>query len=301
MTIIDTHQHLWNLDRFQPPWLGEVPPPLSERHTTAEYLEHTDGLDVAGAVYMEADVAPEDQVAEAEWIIGLCESSDHPTRAAVISGRPEHDDFESRVDQFKDYPFIKGFRRVLQVDEVPPGCCLEQRFVRSVQYLGEVGLSYDICIRPRELDDAVKLVEQCPGTRFILDHCGNADPKAFLSADRTGGGEPWHDAELWKRSMAEIAKFDNVVCKISGLVARAPADWAAEDLAEPVNHCLDEFGPDRVVFGSDWPVVRLTASFKRWVAALQEIVRERSEEDQKKLFHDNAVRLYGLTSRFTRA
>jgi predicted TIM-barrel fold metal-dependent hydrolase len=85
-----------------------------------------------------------------------------------------------------------------------------------------------------------------------------------------------------------------VICKISGIVARAPEQWGPEHLAPLINHCLDQFGPDRVVFGGDWPVCKLRATYRQWVTALKEVIAGRSEEDQKKLLHDNAVRLYSL-------
>ena len=96
--------------------------------------------------------------------------------------------------------------------------------------------------------------------------------------------------------MADLAAEANTICKISGIVANAPPDWRTEHLAPIVNHCLDVFGPDRVVFGGDWPVCLLGATFRRWVMSLKEIVSERPVEDQRKLFSENAVRFYGLAS-----
>ena len=145
-----------------------------------------------------------------------------------------------------------------------------------------MGLSYDICIRPGELPDAAKLIEECPGTRFILDHCGNANVQA---KDRT----------QWQNDIGEVAKRKNVVCKVSGIVASAkPGAWSADDLAPIVNHTLDVFGPNRVMFGGDWPVCTLAATYRQWVEALKAIVKERKEEEQRKLFYDNAVKFYGL-------
>ena len=94
--------------------------------------------------------------------------------------------------------------------------------------------------------------------------------------------------------MEQFAKQKNVICKISGIVAGVPEKWSAEDLSPIVNHCLDVFGPDRVVFGGDWPVCLRGASYRQWVLALREIVASRPLADQRKLWHDNAVRFYGL-------
>jgi L-fuconolactonase len=241
---------------------------------------------------MEVDVDPRQQTAEARYVIGLCKSKDHPTAGAVISGRPASDKFKAYITQFKDIPYIKGVRQVLHPPTTKRGLCLQKSFVAGIRLLGELGMSYDICIRPTELSDAVKLVDQCPDTRFIVDHCGNADPKAFLKTK--SDEEPWHQADQWRRDMAALAKRKNTICKISGTVARAPKGWTAETLAPVINYCLDQFGPDRVVFGSDWPVCTLAATYRQWVTALKEIIAERPLKDQRKLLHDNAVQFYKL-------
>src|SRR6267142_1795788 len=99
------------------------------------------------------------------------------------------------------------------------------------------------------------------------------------------------DLTQWRRDMANIAKHKNVVCKVSGIVASArPGMWTADDLAPIVNHTLEVFGAERVMFGGDWPVCTLTATYRQWVEALKAIVRNRPAEEQRKLFHDNAVR-----------
>lgn len=296
LPIVDTHQHLWDLTKFQPPWLDGAPEVLKKSYTTREYLAATKGLNLAQAVYMEVDVDPRQQTAEAEHVIALSKSDEHPTSGAVISGRPGSAEFQKYFAPFVKNPLIKGVRQVLHVPSAPAGLCLEKQYVANVAWLGEVGKSFDLCMRPRELQDGAKLAQACPGTRFIVDHCGNADPKAFGAKSKSGQDEePWHDADAWRRDMESLAKCDNVICKISGIVVRAPKDnWDAQTLAPIVNHCLDTFGPDRVVFGGDWPVCLIVAPYRDWVTALREIVAERPLADQKKLWQDNAVRLYNL-------
>lgn len=297
LPIVDTHQHLWDLSRFRLPWVDSAPT-LNRSFVTKDYLEATHGLNVVKAVYMEVDVAPDQQVAEAEHVIEICKRPDTPTSAAVISGRPGSDQFKAYITRFKGSRYIKGVRQVLQVPETPRGFCLSKTFVGNIQLLGELGMSFDICMRPAELADGTKLVDQCPGTRFIVDHCGNADPKVFEPPGRRGtdGAEaPSHDRETWRRDMSRLAERKNVVCKISGIVARArTGSWKPEHLAPIINHCLDAFGPDRVMFGGDWPVCTLVASYRQWVDALMAVIRTRSREEQRKLLADNATRFYGL-------
>ena len=292
LPIIDTHQHLWDLNKFQPPWLGGAPDILSKSYVTKDYLEATKGLNVVKAVYMEVDVAPKQQVEEAEHVIALSKSNEHPTAGAVISGRPNSEGFKAYIMQFKDSPYIKGVRQVLHVDSAPKGMCLSKQFVASMNLLGELGMSYDLCMRPTELADGAELARRCPDTRFVVDHCGNADPKAFMPAS---GEEPWHDVEQWKRDIGKLAEQPNVICKISGIIARAPkSEWTSSILAPAINHCLDEFGPNRVVFGGDWPVCLLGGSYRRWVTSLKEVISNRSEAEQRRLLHDNAEVFYRL-------
>ncbi len=297
LPIIDTHQHLWDLEKFTLPWVADPSAPeiLKSSHVTSDFVKATEGLNVVKAIYMEVDVRPDLQVKEAEHVIALSKSVDHPTVAAVISGRPASDTFEDYIMKFRDTPEIKGVRQVLHVPETPQGFCLGEPFVHSVQLLGKIGKSFDICIRPAELADGAKLAEKCPDTLFILDHCGNADPKAWIPERRRGGQTPWHQVDPWQRDIEALANRPNVICKISGLIARAPREgWRAEDLAPAINFCLDAFGPDRVVYGGDWPVCKLTASYRDWVTALKGIIATRSLEDRKKLLHDNAVKYYRL-------
>ncbi len=289
LPIVDTHQHLWDLERFQLDWLKGTPDVLKRNYLTADYLEATQGLNVQKSVYLEVDVVVEQQRAEADYIIELIESGKHPTAAGVISGRCDSPEFADYISAYKNNSAIKGVRDLLQGS--PRGRCLKPQFVKSIQILGEMGLSFDMTIRPSELSDGLKLVQQCPDTLFVIDHCGVADPKAFMPAHRD---EAAHDAETWRRDMANLAKEPNTVCKISGIVAHVPAEWETGDLAPIVNHCLEVFGPDRVMFGSDWPVCLLGAPLSRWVAALKEIVSLQPFEHQQKLFHDNAIRHYRL-------
>jgi L-fuconolactonase len=294
LPLIDTHQHLWDVKKFKIPWIP-ASGVLARSYVMDDYRQAIVGTGIERSVYMEVDMAPEEQTAEAEYLIEICKSGKAPTVGAVISGRPSNAEaFAKYIAQFKNAPQIKGVRQVLHGDSTPGGYCLGDSFVKSVQLLGEMGLSFDLCLRPGDLADASKLADKCPGTRLILDHCGNADPKAWLSEKRRGEQKADHAVEPWKKEIAEIARRKNTLCKISGIVARVTKEWSADDLAPIVNHCLDSFGPDRVIFGSDWPVCLLGAPLVEWTKALRQIVASRPDAEQKKLFSENAARYYRL-------
>lgn len=292
LPIVDTHQHLWDLAKFRLPWL-QPGGPLTRDHVTKDYLEAVRGLNLAQAVYMEVDVERSQQLAEAEYVLELCQRKDNPTAAAVISGRPAEAGFREFITRFKGSPYIKGIRHIPRAHEVEQKLWATRPFIEGIRLLGELGMSFDLCAPPSELPMAARLVDQCPGTRFILDHCGNADPKAFRR--RNSKDNPArHKPDQWKRDLADLAQRKLVVCKISGIVASAPEKWSAEDLAPIVNHCIDVFGPDRVMFASDWPVCTRRAPLRQWVEALWEILRPRDESLQRKLLAENALQFYGL-------
>jgi L-fuconolactonase len=295
LPIVDCHQHLWDLEKFKVPWLkpGTL---LGRSYVMKDYLAAIEGTGIRHAVYMEVDVDPAQQQAEVDHLTAICRSGKSPTIAAVVSGRPASENFKTYISQFKDNPYIKGIRQVLHGGGTPAGYCLADEFVRGIKQLGELGLSFDLCMRPAELADGAKLADLCPDTRFILDHCGNGDVKVLFKAGdpRLAGTRPEHDAAAWKRDIGLLATKKNVICKISGIVARVPKEWSAEDLAPVVNHCLDAFGPERVIFGSDWPVCLVGAPLAQWVAALRQIIATRPAAEQKALLAENATRFYGL-------
>ena len=282
--IVDTHQHLWDLSKFKLGWIKEGDP-LASNHTPKEYAEATQGLNFVKSVYMEVDVIEEQQQKEADYIVNLIKTKGSITVAAVVGGRPAKGDaFKTYVDQFKGSPYIKGLRQVVHNPGTPAGFCVTKEFIAGVRHLGDIGLRWDICIRPGELTDAAKLAGECPGTRFVLDHCGNAP---ILDAKKM---------EQWKKDIAKVAENKNVVGKVSGIIAQVKkGHWSVDQLAPAVKHTIEVFGWDRVMFASDWPVCTLGAPLKDWVAAAKEIVKDQPEANQRKLFGENAIKFYGLS------
>jgi predicted TIM-barrel fold metal-dependent hydrolase len=280
MQIIDTHQHLWNPDLFSYSWLNSLPA-LNRSFRMIDYLEATKGLNVVKSVHLEADVDEPHMLAETRHLLALADQPDNPLEGIVACGRPESKDFKSYLDQIAGHPRLKGIRRVLhtQPDEVGQGVT----FINNVAALSDYGLSFDLCVLARQLPIAIKLVSKCPDVVFILDHCGVPQVKE-------------RNLDPWRSYIAEIASIPNISCKISGLVAYAdPHKWTAEDLRPFVEHAIASFGWDRVLFGSDWPVCTLSASYQHWVEALRAITQAAGEVNQRKLFHDNAVRVYRLS------
>ena len=286
LPICDTHLHLWDLSKFKLPWLsGDAVQRINRSFVMKDYAEATTGQNVTKAVYMEVNVHPDHQVGEAEYVIDLCQRDDNPMIGAVIGGSPQSSDFKAYFQRFADNDYIKGVRTVLHDEDRPQGMCLQPQFVDNVRLLGEHGKRFDLCMRPDELLDGAKLVDKCPQTKFVLDHCGNLSVQNKDAALRA----------KWEKGVKELAARPNVVCKISGIIVTADREnWTPADLAPNMNFCMDTFGEDRVMFAGDWPVCTLTAPFGSWADALKTIVKDRPAAFQKKLFHDNAVKFYEL-------
>lgn len=284
LAICDTHQHLWDLSKFKLPWLkGDGVESLRHSFLMSDYLKLLGPHKVTKTVYMEVNVAEEQQTAEAEYVLDLCGKKDNPMCGAIIGGSPQSANFAKYMEPFATNNRINGVRTVLHDPDRPKGMCLEKTFVDNVKRLGDMGKSFDLCMRPDEIGDGAKLGELCPKTTLVVDHCGNMPAQSDDKALR----------EAWMKGMKAAAARSNTFCKISGIVATAkPNAWKPSDLAEVIFLCIDIFGIDRCFFGGDWPVCTLTAPLADWIAALKEIVKDKPLDWQKKLFHDNAVRVY---------
>jgi L-fuconolactonase len=151
-----------------------------------------------------------------------------------------------------------------------------------VRLLEEYSFSFDICIRDEQLPPVTALARACPSVRFVLDHLGKPAIRE-------------RQLDLWRERLAELAEQPNVACKLSGIVTEADwHQWQAEDLAPYVAHALAVFGPNRVMFGSDWPVVTLASMYRSWVEALNSLTRNLSFDDQRQLWGENARHWYRL-------
>ena len=297
LDIIDTHQHLWNLDRLKLPWVNGIPE-LNRSYKFNDYLKAAESSGVTRTVYMEVDAHQDHKQKEIDDMTLHCQEDSDLMLGMVVSADPGKPGFTEFLGANSGNPFIKGVRQVLHNPEQVSKYCLTPEFVQGIRALGKMDLLFDICIRPAELHDAVELCRQVPETTFVLDHCGNADPyvvNGHRKIDSSSSDTTYvHSKESWQKGIFKLGELENVYCKISGIVARAETDWNAETLAPTVNTCLEAFGEDRIVFGGDWPVCTLGASLSQWIASLKEIVSTRPTVVQEKMFSINAERLYQL-------
>jgi predicted TIM-barrel fold metal-dependent hydrolase len=272
MRIVDTHLHLVYQDRFSYPWLAGAPA-LNRQWTAESYFAEAEQLGIEAALHMEVDVAEPDMAAETAFVTGV-----HPrVVGAIAAGRPESRDFSAYLDNIAALPGLKGIRRILHTQ--PDELSQSDVFVENIRRLAAYRLPFDLCMRADQLPLGASLVERCPEVQFVLDHCGV--PKVAEQ-----------ELDPWRAHIRALAEHPNVMAKISGVVAYAGSDWTVETLRPFVEHVIESFGWDRVVWGSDHPVCTLTANLTRWVEATRELIAGASEDEQAQLLHRNAERIY---------
>ncbi|RWP21795.1 MAG: amidohydrolase [Mesorhizobium sp.] len=277
--IFDIHLHLIDQSALRYPWLSGVPA-LNRDFSYDEYAVQARRAGIEGALHMEVDVDPADIEAETSHVKALSHQNDSLLRGAIASCRPEEPGFAAYLERQRADPFVKGFRRVLHVvpDELSEGVL----FRENIKRLAGTKLTFDLVVLPHQIPKAIALADLAPDVQFVLDHCGVPDIK--------GSSEhPWRD------HMAEIARRPNVVGKISGVVAYADAgSWTVETLRSYVEHTIQCFGWDRVVWGSDWPVCTLGGGLATWIAATHALLAGASIDERQKLLSANAKRLWNL-------
>jgi L-fuconolactonase len=273
--VIDAHIHLWDPTVLSYPWLD------ADVDLRRPFLP-TDLRRSGGAeewVMVQAEPRHDHSIAELEWIAGLAASEPAlrgmVVRAPVELGRAVSD----YLEQIAANRLTVGVRRLIQ-DE-PAGFAQGGSFIDGVRTVGEFGFPFDICVRAAEREDVAPLVDACPDVSFVLDHLG----KPAIAR-----GE-W---ESWREQLAELARRPNVVCKLSGLTSEAGPVWHEDSVRPYLEHALDSFGPQRCMFGSDWPVATLTTAYARWLDLVTDVVAGCSNSDIEAVFAGTAERVYAL-------
>jgi L-fuconolactonase len=159
---------------------------------------------------------------------------------------------------------------------------LQRDFLDAVRLLPKYDLSFDICIDPHQFVNTIEMVERCPEVSFVLDHMGKPEVKE-------------NRLSPWRERIVQIAALPNVVCKISGLLTQADhAAWSEDQVIPLIEHVIDCFTVDRVLFGGDWPVLELAASYREWVDVVDRATQHLPQADRRKVFRENAIKTYRL-------
>ena len=276
--VVDAHVHFWDPRALDYPWLRDEPA-LARSFAPADYSALADGS-VDSVVFVEANCAPTQSEREVEHIERL--AADDPRVAGIVAfaDLSSSDSGGAALARLTKVERVVGIRQNIQGHA--PGFCVQPAFVRGVQLVGDGGRTFDLCVTADQLPQAIDLVRQCPGTRFVLDHCGKPDVRnnAFAS---------------WANDIALLADYENVWCKLSGLLTQADPGQRSADVLAPYADCVfDRFGHARLMYGSDWPVVNLGGGVDVWRAVVDHFTSSWSDADRQSFHADNAVRFYGL-------
>ena len=282
VSIVDSHVHLWEVDRLPYAWLEDLPP-LNRTHGLAEYDSAVGAAPIEEIVFVECTEAFDDEVSrrEVEWVTGLAEQDPRIRGIVAHASLEKGDRVREHLDWLADRPLVKGVRRLLQ-DE-PDAFFGRADFREGLRHLARYDFSFDLTIRAPQLPAAIDLVDACPEVSFVLDHLGKP---------RVRAGE----IEAWDDGLAALAERPNVVCKLSGVLTEAdPEAWTVDDVRPYIERAYEHFGPERILFGGDWPVLRLAADLPAWLEVLDAVLGELSPAEQRALYRTTAERVYRLS------
>lgn len=279
--IVDTHVHLWDTSRLRYPWLAELPA-INRPFLPADYDAACQPYTVDRRVFVQCEADPAQYRQETEWVSQLAAFD---TRiAAIVSWAPLSKGEAARPDleYLANNRLVKAVREIIQF-QADPAWCLRPEMIDGIRMLAEFDLRYEICLKgAAQMANAIELVDRCPNVRFVLDHIG----KPMIAA---GEFVPW------KSQLRELAAMDNVWCKVSGLVVEADPDhWTADDLRPYLDHVVDCFGLERLMWGGDWPVILLACPLRRWIETADRWSQQFSRHERQKLFRDNALAFYEI-------
>ncbi len=275
MEVVDSHIHLWRRARGDYDWLTSDLKEIFRDFGPEDYVSAKDGFETVGAVLVQA--AP--SVTETEYLLEL--ARDVPWIRGVVGWINFESNAVATLQRLARNPFFKGVRPMLQ-DITHTDWVLKREFSSVFETLDSLSLTFDALVQPRHLDVIARLMERHPNLRLVIDHCAKPNVSAGQFDD-------------WALSIGRLAEFPGVFVKFSGLTTEAKKGESAASVYAPyLKHLFATFGEDRVMWGSDWPVVNLSTSFQKWSLVSEELMRDVSLGHRQKFWSRNAQLFYGL-------
>lgn len=274
--MIDAHQHFWQVGRFEYPWMKSDNTVLYRDYLPAQLAPVLRENGIEKTVLVQAS----NSVAESRWLLQL---ADENSFVAGVVGWVDLISLEtaSQLEELTTHPKFKGVRHLVESEE-RDDWLVQAPVLSALKELSRHNLSFDLLVHTRHLKYARIVADQNPGLALVIDH---------LAKPPIARGE----FDEWAREMQPLAEFSNVYCKLSGLVTEADwTTWTSDDLRPYVNYALELFGIDRIMFGSDYPVCLLAATYERVLESLQELLKDLGASDREKIFGGNAARFYRL-------
>lgn len=277
--IIDSHQHFWQVGAFDYPWMTPKVELLCRDYLPVMLEPILERSRVDRTILVQASNSLE----ETRWLLSLAEAS--PFIAGVVGWVDlQSDQLAQQLDEFTAHPKFKGVRHLVE-SEPADDWLTQSSVIRGMRQLSSRELSYDLLVHTRHLKYATEVVAQCRELRFVVDHL--AKPPIALG-----------EIDDWRRELKPLAALPNVSCKLSGLATEANwNDWRVDQLMPYVQTALEYFGPQRIMFGSDWPVCLLAASYDRVLEASEILLADLDVEDRQLVFSKNATDFYRIPTR----
>lgn len=275
LQITDAHVHLFNLDDFSYPWLSDAPE-INRNFNVQEYRKATRKSNISKIVFMESGTNVGLGVKEATWVSKISQTEPKIRGIVAKADLTQGNATAEVLKQLCELPLVKGIRAYF-----PKGAATSKGFLGGFRILADQKLSFDLLISPLFLTEAVAVAKKFPYTIFILDHLGNPNVKDA-------------DTSQWRKGIEQLAELPNVICKISGITTRFGKNWTNEKIQPYILYVIEKFGIDRVVYGGDWPVVLLAGTYESWSGVFEKITKRFSDEDLKKIYYENADRVYRL-------
>jgi len=274
---IDSHQHFWQYDPHRHSWIGENMSLLKKDFLPVDLQMELNKSGVTGSIAIQADQSSEETV----FLLELSRKFDF-IKAVVGWVDLLSVDLKEQLDRFTASEKLAGFRHIVQ-DEPNDNFMLGSEFQRGIGMLAAYDFTYDILIFPTQLSAAIQLVAKFPQQPFVVDHIA----KPYIKAG---------EIDSWKKSMAVLAGNDNVWCKLSGLVTEADwTQWEYQEFVPYLDVILEVFGPDRVMFGSDWPVCLLGGTYSDIRLIVDRYIEDLSTAEKEQIMGLNAMEFYGIT------
>ncbi|HCI54715.1 MAG TPA: amidohydrolase family protein [Bacteroidales bacterium] len=274
--IIDTHHHFWRYNPEEFGWIDENMTVIKRNFLPEDLQKTLINTNVGGVISVQA----RQTIAETDWLLHLASENDFIK--GVIGWLPLGEkNFGQLLEKYADNCWLKGLRHVIQ-DEPDPDFILGDSFNHGINLLRPYDLVYDILIFDYQLPNTIRFVDRHPAQQFVLDHI--AKPRIKFNEIKT-----------WQQNLVELAKRENVYCKISGMVTEADyKKWTISQLHPYFEAVLEAFGPSRLMFGSDWPVCLVAINYEDWIKLVIEELSDLSVSEQEQIFSKNAIRIYRL-------
>jgi len=275
---IDSHQHFWRYDPGRDGWITEEMAVLKRDFLPKELIQRMREAGVDRTIAVQADQSE----TETHFLIDLAE--ENSAIAGVVGWVNLLDkNIDERLECFSRHTKLRGFRHIVQAEH-DDRFMMREDFLRGVAALARHNFTYDILIYARQLPAAVEFVRRFPAQKFVLDHLAKPSIKAG-------------QIDAWANNIRALARNQNVYCKLSGLVTEANwKNWNAETLRPYLDVAFEAFGTDRLMFGSDWPVCLLAASYSQVKEVIENYTRDFSPSEKENIFGLNAARFYGLAA-----